>query len=75
MNEGQQKFMNFIMDNAKEESKLQAHGLLIESFSKQADGTFDEEYLCNFIPRMLELIKPENVDAVKNVMMNYKGSK
>lgn len=35
MNEGQQKFMNFIMDNAKEESKLQAHGLLVESFQNK----------------------------------------
>lgn len=73
MNEGQQKFMNFIMNNAKEESKLQAHGLLVESFSKQADGTFDSEYLEDFIPRILELIKPESVEEVKNVMMNYKN--
>ena len=72
MNEGQQKFMNFIMDNAKEESKLQAHGLLAERFSKQADGTFDSEYLEDFIPRILELIKPESVEEVKNIMMNYK---
>ena len=72
MNEGQQKFMNFIMDNAKEESKLQAHGLLVERFSKQADGTFDSEYLEDFIPRILELIKPESVEEVKNIMMNYK---
>ena len=72
MNEGQQKFMNFIMDNA-EESKLQAHGLLVESFSKQEDGTFDSEYLEAFIPRMLELIKPEKIDTVKNIMINFKG--
>lgn len=73
MNEGQQKFMNFIMENAKEESKLQAHGLLVESFSKQEDGTFDSEYLEAFIPRMLELIKPEKIDTVKNIMINFKG--
>ena len=73
MNEGQQKFMNFIMDNAKEESKLQAHGLLVESFSKQEDGTFNKEYLEEFIPRMLELIKPECVENVKNIIMKFRA--
>lgn len=72
MNEKQQKFLDFIMDNVREESKLQAHGLLVESFAKQADGTFNAEYLSEFIPKMLELIKPESVEVVKNIMMNYK---
>lgn len=72
MNEGQQKFFDFIMDNAREECKLQAHGLLVDSFSRQADGTFNSEYLEEFIPKMLELIKPESIEQVKNIMMNYK---
>ena len=48
-----------------------AKKLLNESFAKQDDGTFNQEYLMNFIPQMLELIKPEN-EHVKNIMMNYK---
>ncbi|MDO5517691.1 MAG: hypothetical protein Q4F66_09040 [Clostridium sp.] len=73
MNEGQEKFFNFILDNTREECKLQAHGLLVDSFSRQADGTFDSKYLEEFIPKMLELIKPQSIEQVKNILMNYKA--
>ena len=48
-------------------------GQLTESFGKQDDGTFDKEYLAAFIPRMLELIKPESIEQVRNIMMNFKA--
>ena len=47
--------------------------LFNESFAKQYNGTFDAEYMAEFIPRMLELIKPESVEQVKNIMMNHKA--
>ncbi|MBD7914464.1 hypothetical protein H9660_04835 [Clostridium sp. Sa3CUN1] len=72
MNKGQEMFFNFIMQNVKEESKEKAKELLSESFGKQDDGTFNKEYMMTFIPRMLELIKPESIEQVKNIMMNHK---
>lgn len=73
MNEGQEKFLNFIMLNVEEKNQDKSKELLTESFKKQNDGTFNKEYLITFIPRMLELIKPECVEQVKNIIINYKA--
>lgn len=73
MNQGQEKFFKFIMQNVAEDNQNKAEELLKESFAKQADGTFNQEYMMAFIPRMLELIKPENVEQVKTIMMNHKA--
>ena len=73
MNTGQEKFFDFIMQNVEEKNKDKAKELLAESFGKQENGTFNKEYMMTFIPRMLELIKPENVEKVKNIMMNHKA--
>lgn len=73
MNEVQQKFFDFIMENVEENNKLAAIGLLTESFSKQADGSFNKEYLSSFVPKMLALLKPDSVEKVKNIMSNYKA--
>lgn len=73
MNQGQEKFFNFIMQNVEEKNQGKAKELLAESFGKQDDGTFNQEYMMTFIPRMLELIKSENVEQVKSIMMNHRG--
>lgn len=73
MDQGQEQFFNFIMERVQSEKKAEAKELLNESFSKQADGTFDREYLKSFIPRMLVILKPENVEEVKNVMTQFGG--
>ncbi len=73
MNKGQEMFFNFIMQNVEEKNQDKRKELLSESFKKQDDGTFNKEYLTAFIPRMLELIKPESIEQVKNIMMNFKA--
>ena len=73
MNQGQEMFFNFIMQNVEEKNQEKAKELLAESFGKQADGTFNQEYMMSFIPRMLELIRPESVEQVKNIMINHKA--
>ncbi|WP_097027129.1 hypothetical protein [Clostridium peptidivorans] len=73
MNQGQENFFNFIMQNVEEKNQEKAKELLSESFGKQNDGTFNKEYMMTFIPKMLELIKPENVEKVKNIMMSHKA--
>lgn len=73
MNQGQEKFYNFIMENIEEENKQQAKELLSESFAKQNDGTFNSEYMKIFIPRMMKLIKEDSVDKVKSIMINHKA--
>lgn len=73
MNNGQEMFFNFIMDKVALENQEKAKELLMEGFEKQKTGTFNQEYLMNYIPRMLGLIKPEYIDEVKNIMANYKA--
>ncbi|MGG7057196.1 hypothetical protein ACQPUY_05770 [Clostridium nigeriense] len=73
MNKGQEKFFEFIMQNVEEKNQEKAKELLAESFGKQDNGTFNKEYMMTFIPRMLELIKPENIEQVKSIMMNHKA--
>jgi hypothetical protein len=73
MNNGQERFFSFIMERVELENQDKAKELLKESFAKQEEGTFNQEYMMNFIPRMLELIKPECIDEVKSIMSNHKA--
>lgn len=73
MNNGQERFFNFIMERVSLENQDKAKELLNESFKKQHEGTFNKDYMMSFIPRMLELIKPECIEEVKNIMANHKA--
>lgn len=73
MNDGQKKFYSFIMDRVSDDKKQQAQDLLEESFSKQADGTFNSEYLQAFIPQMMACIQEEAREEVQNIMMNFRN--
>lgn len=72
MNSGQERFLNFIIARVELGNQDKAKELLSESFARQSEVTFDKEYMTNFIPRMLELIKPEFLDEVKVIMINHK---
>jgi hypothetical protein len=71
MNAGQEKFYNFILDRVQTGKQNEAKALLNESFSKQANGTFNAEYLQGFIPKMLALLKPESINEVKAIMSQF----
>jgi hypothetical protein len=71
MNEGQKKFFDFILERIQTGKEEEAKALLEEGFSKQTDGTFTPEYMQGIIPKYLAMLKPENVEEVKNVMMNF----
>jgi len=71
MNPGQEKFYNFIMERVQAGKQDEANALLKESFAKQADGTFNAEYLKSFAPRMIAILKPECVAEVKAIMSQF----
>jgi len=71
MDQGQQKFFDFIMERVDEENRSAAEALLGDSFSKQADGTFDAEYLNSFNPRLLALVRTECVEEVRKILMGF----
>lgn len=68
MSNGQESFFNFIMERVELENQGKAIELLSESFAKQDEGIFNQEYMMNFMPRMLELINPNCIEEVKNTM-------
>lgn len=71
MNQGQEKFYSFIMSKIDKSNKQIAEAMLKDTFEKQNNGTFNAEYMSEFMPKMLELIKPEFKDEVKNIMFNH----
>ncbi|WP_297631225.1 hypothetical protein [uncultured Clostridium sp.] len=73
MNNGQGRFFHFIMERVTPENKEKAKELLNESFTKQDEGTFNQEYMMRFIPQMLGLLKPECIEEVKNIMAKHRG--
>lgn len=59
MNPGQKKFMDFMLENVREDGREEAERLLHESFSKQDDDTFDHAYMDSFVSSILPLVKAE----------------
>jgi hypothetical protein len=75
MNEGQKKFYSFILERVRDGKEDDAKALLEESFGKQASGTQTAEYLQGFMSKMLALLKPDYVEEVKDIMIDFAGRK
>jgi stalled ribosome rescue protein Dom34 len=71
MNERQKKFFDFILERVQKGKEDEAKVLLEEGFSKQASGTFTAEYSQEIIPKYIAILKPEYVEEVKNIMVNF----
>lgn len=65
MNEGQQKFYEFIMDRVKEGKEEEIKAIMNESFRRQQEGTFTKEYMEEIGPQMIMLLRPECVEDFK----------
>ncbi|HWJ77587.1 MAG TPA: hypothetical protein VNR61_05890 [Niallia sp.] len=71
--QGQEMFLNFILQRVKEDKVEEAKAVLEENFKKQDEGTFTKEDIEQFIPKMMNLLKPEKLDEVKAVAKNFSG--
>lgn len=71
MNPGQEMFYNFFMERAQEDKKEEAKALLEQGFAKQAEGTFDQNYLQEVMPKYFAVIKPEAVEELKQAMAHF----
>ena len=74
MNQGQEKFLGFILERVQENKIDEAKSLLSESFKKQAEGTFSHEYIKKFIPKMIALLKADKVEEVKVIMEQFSNN-
>ncbi|MPM93721.1 hypothetical protein SDC9_140863 [bioreactor metagenome] len=71
MNQGQEQFLGFILERVQEDKIEEAKALLAESFKKQSEGAFTHEYISEFIPKMIALLKPEKVEEVQAIMVQF----
>ena len=72
--QGQEMFLNFILERVQEGKQDEAREILVENFKKQDEGTFSLEEVQQFIPRMISLLKPEKLEEVKAVVMQFAGN-
>ena len=71
--QGQEMFLNFILQRVQEGKENEAKEILTENFRKQAEGTFSQEDIQEFIPKMISLLKPEKLDEVAAVVKQFSG--
>lgn len=73
MNPGQANFYNFIMERVQTGKETEIKAILEESFKKQDEGTFSPEYMGQIMPKMLELVRPECLDELKNAAAHMRS--
>lgn len=71
MNQGQEKFLNFILERVQDDKVEEAKVLLIDNFRKQAEGAFAKEDISQFALKIVSLLRPENVEEVQSVMKQF----
>ncbi|GFP74932.1 hypothetical protein [Clostridium fungisolvens] len=71
MNEGQERFLGYILERVQEDKVEEAKALLADNFKKQAEGTFTPEDVKQSAVKIIALLKPEKVAEVQAVMMQF----
>ncbi|MGG1677985.1 hypothetical protein ACIFOT_19830 [Neobacillus sp. NRS-1170] len=71
--QGQEMFLNFILQRVQEGKEEEAKEILTENFRKQNEGTFSQDDIQQFIPKMISLLKPEKLDEVQAVVKQFSG--
>lgn len=72
--QGQEMFLNFILQRVREGKEEEAREILLENFKKQDEGTFSQEDIQQFIPKMMSLLKPEKLAEVQAVATKFAES-
>lgn len=71
MTDAQEKFMNTILQNVDKVNWDKAKGLLNEAFQKQAKGELNQAYLMTLAPKLMTMVKAENMGAIKDILKNF----
>lgn len=71
MNNGQQKFFEYMMSCIDSENVQMVQEMLKENFVKQQNNTFTKEDALNFIDKVLPLAKPEKVEELQKIMTTF----
>lgn len=71
MKHEQEQFLSFILARIKDDKVEEAKVLLIENFKKLTEGNLTQDDIVQFIPQMIALLKPENLEEVQTVVMKF----
>lgn len=72
--QGQEMFLNFILQRVQEGKEEEAKEILTDNFRKQNEGTFSQDDIQQFIPKMISLLKPDKLEEVQTVVKQFSGS-
>ncbi|WP_208615656.1 hypothetical protein [Gottfriedia luciferensis] len=72
--QGQEMFLDFILQRVQEGKEAEAKEILLENFKKQNEGTFSMDDIQQFVPKMISLLKPEKLDEVQAVVKQFSGN-
>jgi hypothetical protein len=71
MNDGQAKFFEYMVDCIQNDKKEEGTLLLEKAFQNQADASFGVKELEDFNAQILEMIKPEHLKEVKDILNKF----
>ncbi|MCO5385137.1 hypothetical protein [Desulfosporosinus sp.] len=71
MNHEQEQFLSFILERVKDDKVEEAKELLVENFKKLTEGNFTQDDIMLFFPKMIALLKPEKLEEVQTVVMQF----
>lgn len=71
MNNGQKMFHDFFINLVKDGTESEAEALLSECFKAQDEGTFNSDFHKSVMPKFFALVKPENMNQLKNAMSHF----
>lgn len=71
MNAMQEKFYHFMLERIDDHYKDEAKALLQEGFDRQVNQTFTQEYLNEYMEKMLTYIQPEYREEVQKIMLQF----
>ncbi|MGG0276960.1 hypothetical protein [Bacillus rhizoplanae] len=72
--QGQEMFLNFILQRVQEGKEDEAKAILTENFMKQDEGTFSKDDIEQFIPKMISILKPGKIEEIQAVVKQFSGS-
>ena len=72
--QAQEMFLNFILQRVQAGKEDEAKEILIENFRKQDEGTFTQEDIEQFVPKMLSLLNPDKIEEIQAIAKQFAGS-
>lgn len=74
MNQGQERFYLYILERVKEDKLEDAKALLTENFKKQEEGSFSQDDIISFVPKIVGMLKPDKIEEVQAVMKDFSNN-